>query len=204
MREIEPESFVVYHLDELEPAAREKAVEAIAAKLGGEWWDSSDIDDVSDVIRYTLANEFGTPGHGDYGVGDFPGIDGVTLDGWDLDGGGYLSLSGTLTRENAPRLPWTDGLVEVTLVGGRDYTSISVEIDEDEVDLMNLPDLGRNRADRVRFIGGEMGQAVRNAMSAALKSGRDEVAYRTSPEYAEGVIEANEYEFLEDGTPYFG
>lgn len=203
-RTITTDDFEVYQLDELEPVAREKAIEAIANKLGGDWWDSNDIDDVSDVIRYTLANEFGTPGHGNYGVGDFPGIDGVELDSWDMDRDGYVGLRGTLTRENAPRLPWQDGIVEVTLTAGRDYTSVSVDIDEDEVDLMNLPDLGHNRADRVRFIEGAMEQAVEHAMHAAIKSGRAEIEHKTSEEYAEGMIEANEYEFEADGTPYSG
>jgi hypothetical protein len=203
-RTIKTEDFEVFTLDELDENAREKAIEAISDKLAGDWWDSHDINDINDVIRYTLADEFGTPGRDQYGVADFPGVPGVELDGWDLDRGPYLELRGTLTPENAPSLPWEDGIVEVTLTPGREYTSISVDIDEDEVDLMNLPDLGHNRADRVRHIEGEMEQAIHNAMSAALKSGRDELEYKTGDENTVAVIEANEYEFEADGTPYFG
>lgn len=191
-RTIKTEDFDVYQLGELEEHAREKAIEAIAEKLGGDWWDSDDIDDVSDVIRYTLANEFGTPGHGDYGVADFPGIDGVKLDGWDLDRGSYVLLRGTLTRENAPRLPWTNGAVEVDLAAGRNGTSISVEFDTSLTD------------DDLELINDQIEDAVRAAMHAALKSGRKEMEYKTSAEYAKEAIEANGYEFLKDGTPYFG
>jgi hypothetical protein len=155
------------------------------------------------VIRYTLANEFGTPGHGDYGVGDFPGIDGVTLDGWDLDRGGYLSLSGALTRENAPRLPWTDGVVEIRLRARHEYTSIDVETDENDVDPHQERDLTVVR-EECRGLANAMERAVEYAVHAALKAGRAEVEYKTSAEYAESEIEANEREFLADGTPYFG
>lgn len=202
-RTIKTEDFDVYQLDELEPGAREKAVAAIAEKLGGDWWDSSDTEDITAVMTAEMGRALGTPEYETTAICDFQ-IPGVELEGWDLEQGSYVLLRGTLTRENAPRLPWEDGVVEVSLTDHRSYTSISVEVDEDEADLMNLPDLGHNRADRVRFIEGAMEEAVRNAMHAAIKSGRAEIAHKTSEKYAEGVIEANEYEFREDGTPYFG
>lgn len=205
MREIKPESFTVYTLDELSPSAREKAISAIAEKLGGAWWDSADIDDISDMIRYTLANAFGVPGHDNYGEADFPGIPGVELDGWDLDRGGSVALRGTLTRENAPRLPWADGIVEVrlTTVRSGNYTSVDIETDEDELDPANELDLTVAR-ERCGELADAMEEAIENAMHAALKSGREEMEYRTSVEYAEQEILANEREFLADGTPYFG
>jgi hypothetical protein len=96
MRTVTPEEFAVYTLDELEPGARRRAIEEVAGKLGGDWWDSADTDDISDVIRWTLAEKVGTFEIGDYGVGDFPGIPRVTLDGWDLDRGEHLGLTGVL------------------------------------------------------------------------------------------------------------
>jgi hypothetical protein len=190
MRTIKNEDSNVYTLDELEPDARERAIENVAEKLGGEWWESSDTDDISAVMRYTLANKLGTPGHGDWGVGDFPGIDGVELRSWDLDRGSYLGLKGTLTRENAPALPWSDGVIEVTLTEGRDYTSISVEFDDE----MATPD--------IELIEGQMDEAVRDAMHEAMRDGRAEMEYKTGPECAREDIEANEREFYEDGTLY--
>ena len=190
MREINPDSFTVYSLDELEPDARRKAIEGIAELLGGDWWDSSDIDDISDVIRYTLANKFGTPDHGKYGVGDFPGIDGVTLESWDLDRGSYVGLRGTLTRENAPALPWDDDIDSVSLTAGRDYTSISVEfIDDAEL-----------TSDDAQIVSDAMEQAVRDAMHEALRDGRAEMEYKTGEEWAEQV--ASDREFHADGTLY--
>ena len=192
MRTITPEPFELFTLAELEPSARGKAIAAIAERLSGAWWDSHDNDDISDVIRYALACEFGTPGHDAYGEGDFPGIPGVKLDGWSLDRGSCVVLTGTLTRDNAPRLPWVEGLVEVSLTAGRDSTSIVAEFD----DVLT--------ADDIELASDAMECAVRDAMHAALSSGRDEMEYKTGPEYAESLIEDNGYEFLADGTPWFG
>jgi hypothetical protein len=161
MREITPDAFTVYKLEELEPGAREKAIEGIAEKLGGAWWDQNDIDDISDVMRYTLASKFGTPDHGRWGEADFPGIPGVELGGWDLERGSYIGLRGTLTRENAPALPWVDRIVEVTLSEGRDYTSISVEYD----DMLTDGDGGAGDA---------MEDAIRSAMPEARRDGDEE------------------------------
>jgi hypothetical protein len=152
-------------------------------------------------MRYTLANKFGTPDHGKWGVSDFPGIDGVELKGWDLDRGSHLALRGTLTRENAPALPWEDGIIEVGLTGGHgDYTTIDVEVDDEEVDLLNLPDLGHNRADRVWAITGTMESAVEDAMHEAMRDGRAEMEHKTGPEWAEEV--ASDREFYADGSLY--
>jgi hypothetical protein len=201
MRQITPDTFAVYQLDELEPDAREKAIEGIAEKLGGDWWDSNDIDDIASVMVYTLANEFGTPEHGKWGVADFPGIDGVTLESWDLDRGSYVGLRGTLTRENAPALPWADGVVEVGLTSRRDYTEIDVVTDEDELDPEQERDLTVVR-EECKALADAVQAAVEAAMQAALRDGRAELEYKTGAEYAKGFIESNEYEFLEDGTLY--
>jgi len=201
MRQITPDEFTVYSLDELEPDAQEKAIEGIAEKLGGDWWDSSDIDDIASVMAYTLANEFDTPEHGKWGVADFPGIDGVTLESWDLDRGSYVGLRGTLTRENAPALPWADGVVEVGLTSRRDYTEIDVVTDEDELDPEQERDLTVVR-EECKALADTVQAAVEAAMQAALRDGRAELEYKTGAEYAKGFIESNEYEFLEDGTLY--
>lgn len=188
MRKITPDEFTVYTLDELEPGAREKAIEGITEKLGGDWWDSSDIDDISDVMRYTLANKFGTSNHGEWGVSDFPGIPGVELRGWDLDRADYVALSGTLDRENAPALPWVDGIEVVSLTEGRDFTMIVVEFDDTLTD------------DDVTLANDAMEEAIRDAMHEAKRDGRAEIEHKTGPEWAEEV--ASDREFLADGTFY--
>jgi len=190
MRTITADDFDVYTLDELEPEARLRAIGEVAEKLGSTWWDSNDNDDISDVMRYTLANQFGTPGHGDFGVGDFPGITGVTLQSWDLDRGNYIGLTGVLTRENAPALPWTDGVEQVALREGNEYTSIDVEFD----DTLAEPDM--------ELVNDQMTEAITDAMHEALRDGRAEMEYKTGEEYAAGFIEGNGLEFLEDGTQY--
>jgi hypothetical protein len=190
MRKITPDSFEVYTLDELEPAAREKAVEGIAEKLGGDWWDSSDVEDVSDVLVYTLAEQFGTPGREKYGVGDFPGIPGVELRSWDLDRADYAALSGTLDRENAPALPWAAGIEVVSLTEGRDFTMIVVEFDDTLTD------------DDVTLANDAMEEAIHNAIHEAKRYGRAEIEHKTGAEWAEEV--ASGYEFHADGTLYVG
>jgi hypothetical protein len=201
MRVINPDEFTVYGLDELDADAQQKAIEHVAAKLGDDWWDSHDIQDITDVMMYALADELGAPNLGEWGVADYPGIDGVDPDGWDLDRGSYLGLKGTLTRENAPKLPWQPGLVEVLLSTGRDYTTVDVQWDEDERDPEQERDLTVVR-EECKMLADAMEQAVERAMGAALAAGRKELEYKTSEEYARETIEANGYEFLEDGTMY--
>lgn len=204
MRKITPDSFEVYALDELEPAAREKAIEGIAEKLGGVWWDSDDIDDISGVLVYTLAEQFGAPGREKYDVGDFPGIDGIELVGWDLDRGSYLAARGTLTRENAPALPWAPGITQVTLSDGRGgYTVIDVETDEDDLDPYSELDVTVAR-DQCRELADVVEAAVEAAIQEALTAGRAEVDHKSSAEYAEDYILGGDYEFQADGTLYSG
>jgi hypothetical protein len=201
MRTVTPEEFAVYKLDELEPDARQRAIEGVAGKLGGDWWDSADTDDISDVIRWTLAEKFGTPGYDQYGVGDFPGIPGVTLAEWDLERSEHLGLTGVLDRENAPALPWAAGVEDVVLSSARYGTDIDVRWDEDALDPDQERDLTVVRAECLEQAGA-VRAAVETAISEAISAGRAEMEYKTSAEYAKQWIEANETEFLADGTLY--
>jgi hypothetical protein len=199
MREIKPDAFMVYHLDELEPAAREKAIEDMAARLGGEWWDQDDNDDIRDVMVYMLAGQLRSPGWDKYGAGDFPGINGVTMASWDLDRGQSLGLRGVLTRENAPALPWAAGVTQVELSTNWGGTTIDVEWDEDALDPDQQQDLTVVR-EQCQQQAVRVEEAVEAAIEAALAAGIKEAEYKGSAEYAEEHIEANGHEFLADGT----
>lgn len=215
MREIK---LTVYKLDELEPDAQQRAIELVAEKLGGEWWDESDNDDIADVIRYTLAHGFGTPGLGDWGVGDFPGIDGVELVGWDLGRSDYIALKGYLTRKNAPGLPWSDAVDSVTLEELREGTDVQVVMSEDDSDEEAYePDTYTDNIDGHSYLinvkpqvhardcakcAEVVKEAVEDAMHEARRDGRKEIGYKSSEEYAKDDIEANEREFYEDGSLY--
>lgn len=72
----------VYPFDELSEEAQAAAVKAVQEKLSGSWWDTSDTEDIGNTIAYAFAGELGTPGVEDHGPADFPGISGVTLEGW--------------------------------------------------------------------------------------------------------------------------
>lgn len=184
---------VVYTFAELSDAAKEKAIETIREKLGGEWWDSHDIEDIGDVILHSLAQELGTPNAEQFGCGDYPGIPAVTVIGWDAEGGGSLVLDGYLDRDNAPKLPWTPGILGIALTSRRsDHSSIHVECTD-------LEDDGFLPASQVEC--DVIEQATRNVISAALKAGQDEVEYKTGEEYAKDWVENNDHhEYSQDGT----
>ena len=211
MREIVTHT-TVYKLDELSDDAQQKAIDGIRERLGGAWWDSSDNDDIRDTMQYALAENFGTPGRQQYGIADYPGIPGVSIDGWDLDRGQSLVLAGTLDRANAPKLPWVDGIGAVKLEARRDHTYITVEDDEPECtcpdSTFGWPQLHQSGCptvtpssvtDAQRF---GLKEAVLDVIRAAWRAGEQEMEYKTSSEYAREWIEANETEFTEDGSLY--
>lgn len=116
-----------YKYEELSDDAKQTAVETIAGKLAGDWWDENDIERVSETILYKLAEIFRSPGWDTFGAGDFPGITGVTLDGWDLERGAHVLVRGHLDRDNAPGLPWTDSVGGVTLTSHNYGTTVDAE-----------------------------------------------------------------------------
>jgi hypothetical protein len=189
MREI-TNSFKVYQLDELEPSSRQRAIDTVRERLAGDWWDQDNIEDIGNTITYAFAERLAAPGWDTYGEADFPGIDGVTQDGWDLGRGQYVLFRGTLTRENAPALPWTDDVFAVHLERDRDHTHVWVAAEDIEGEQMSTA--------------GRMKDAVSAAMYEALKAGERQLEHLGSEENALGDIEANEREFHEDGRLYNG
>jgi hypothetical protein len=205
MREI---TTTVHTFDELSETAQQTAVAAIAEKLGGAWWDSNDVDDVRDEMARTLAAQLGTPGHDKHGAADFPGIDGVELVGWSLDRGGEIAVTGTLTRETAPSLPWTDSIEQVDLKGDRVTLVTVVEADRCTCSDVN-PWVGHD--DGCLYLTphptaetdeAAMEQAVHAALSTAWTAGEQAAEYKSSDEAAREWIESSAPEFTEDGTPY--
>lgn len=182
----------VYKLGELSEAAKVKAIENVAAKLGGDWWDQNDIDQVSETMIYTLAGELLTPGWNTYGEGDFPGIPEVKVTGWDVERGQFLSLTGSLTRETAPSLPWHPGMGRVTLAALRHGTRVEVEWD----------DTAGYTKEWISTATRDMILAAEAAITAAWTAGRDQAEYMSGTEYAAEWIEANEPEFTEAGELY--
>ncbi len=199
----------VYRFDELTDTAKERAVDVIREKLGGDWWDSVDLDDVQDAMVYTLAEELRAPGWDTYGVGDFPGIDGVQVDGWDIERHQSLALSGTLTRDNAPALPWVDGIEQVELTGHRsDATSVNLVDADPECTCSpdtylqphdeGCPSLLDNPATEQQRV--TLEEAVRDAIRAAWSAGESEGEYKSGEERAREV--ADDHEFTDEGELY--
>lgn len=201
----------VYKFAELSETAQTRAIEAIREKLDSDWWDQSDNEDVAACMVYELAGELHYPGHDTYGTITFPGIEGVTLDGWSLGRHQSLAASGRLDRVNAPALPWVDGIEHVELAGHRsDATTVTV-VDADP-DCTCSPDhylqphdegcpslVASPATDEQR---NALEQAVRDALSAAWTAGERAAEHKTGEQYAREQIEANEYEFTEDGELY--
>jgi hypothetical protein len=200
-------STTVYEFSELSETAQTRAVEVIREKLGGAWWDQADNDDVAACMVYELAGLLHSPGYDTKGAADFPGIEGVSLDGWSVDRHQSLAVSGRLDRENAPALPWLSGLDHVTLIGHRqDSTTVDVVVNDE---CSCLADDGDPHAEdclagvSLDLVGHEdLINAVRGALSKAWTAGEKEAEYKTSEAYARELIEANAYEFTEDGELY--
>lgn len=223
-----------FKYEELSDNAKQTAVETVAGKLGGEWWDSNDSDRVSEAITYKLAEIFQSPEWDTTGEGDFPGIDGITMSGWNLDRGSYILASGTVTRENAPGLPWSDSIAYAILSDQRSYVQIDValgdiaftcatcgqdalweagiddgprhiiqvpggNVDDDATDADHKPVRANGFPDRERARN-EFKQTLSEALDAALTAGRAEAEFIGSEENARDSIEANYYDFNEDGS----
>lgn len=175
----------LYTFGELTQQAQQKAVEDVRDKLNSDWWDEHSNQQLRETIVYCLADWLRSPGYDKYGEGDFPGIDGVELIGWDLERGESLEFKGKLDRDNAPFLPWIDGLHTVQLGEDGTHSSVYVEADED-IDTTLMRD------------------AVDNAISAAWHAGRRQMDYMESEEHARDYIEGTEPEFTVDGNLYTG
>src|SRR2546421_11128720 len=112
-------SVTVYAFDELEPDAQERAVQHVGEREAARGWDCDDLELIESTMVYTLAGMLKAPGWDTCGEVDFPGIDRVKVCEWDLDRGQVLALSGWLDRDNAPGLPWVDGIESVQLTAIR-------------------------------------------------------------------------------------
>jgi hypothetical protein len=204
----------VFTFDELTEEAQAKAVEVVREWLAGPGWDDDDNDAVKNAMVWELAAKLGTPGVHEHGEADFPGIDGVRCDGWSLDRGRLLLLSGALTRDNAPSLPWVEGIAQVELeVHQSDRLMVTVvdadpdctcgdvdpwvsSHDEDCPTAQPCPVTDAQR--------GALERAVRDLISEAWMAGEKEAEGRTSEEFARDEIDAQGYEFTADGQLYAG
>ena len=202
-------SVTVYQLDELTEEAQQKAIDDIRDKLAGRWWDEYDNEAISEVIVATLGASLGTPGWEKYGVSDFPGIPNVSVTSWNLDSR-EVAVSGTLYRDNAPGLPWVDGIDSLSLDGRRDTR---IDIVDGEPECTCPPESPWNESHTPECASltpppatdaqrAALEDAVRDAIHEALKAGQAEYDYKTSEEYAKDQIKANGYEFTEAGEFY--
>src|SRR5207253_1177681 len=110
----------------------------------------------------------------------------------------YLRFKGTLTRENAPGLPWVDGCDYVLL--GDPHRDGVPDVSPEIQDWDTFEDLNSDYRKAVD----KLDDAVQAAIRDAWKAGRVELDYLEGEEYTIDMIEANEYEFTIDGKFYGG
>lgn len=173
-----------YKFAELSDEAKVAAVEVVAGKLGGDWFGSFDRECVSESIMYGLAVALNSPGWARFSEGDFPGVAGVKLTGWDVGRAEEVLFDGFLDRVNAPALPWAESIRGVYLADERYGTSVGVEMDDDG------PEILRDA----------MQEAVRFALGRALSAGRSQFEFFGSEENAREWIDSNDPDFREDGS----
>lgn len=177
-----------YTFADLSEDAKLKALETIAGKLSGDWFDDGNREDIAATIVMSLAVDIAFPGHEKYGEGDFPGIDGVKLESWDADRA-EAGFHGTLTRENAPGLDWPEDVYALDL-DARRYggTTITVELEEDVEETAD-----------VTAVADAFKQTVREKIQGAATAGQRQAEYIGSEENAQEHIDGNDPEFTEDG-----
>lgn len=170
----------------------ENAFEQALANLDAMLWeDGANRESVGEVIAFKFGEKVGDPAQAQYGPGDYPGVPGVQLTAWELERGAFVALDGTLTRENAPALPWNDWIEEVRLLSAsRMGTVISVE-ESDTTPYHGSPEL--------TVLLAAMEEAVQDALGEALSAGQKEAEYRAGEENLLELAEANEWLFTEHG-----
>jgi hypothetical protein len=179
--------YFTYKFEELSEEAQANALENVALKMTGDWWDSADTEDIEDLIVYTLAATFKTPGWDTYGVSDFPGIPNVTVQAWDCDRAQSLELRGTLDKTNAPALPWVGDLTSVELRNPDMWRHVQAIVNDDE------------EAESSEADARTLEEAVKDAMNEAIAAGTKEIEYKGSQEYAKDWVEGNEPDFYKNG-----
>jgi hypothetical protein len=201
-------SVTVYTFDELEPTAQERAVQQVQEREAVREWDCADLEMIESTMVYALAGRLKAPGWDIYGELDFPGIDRVKVHEWNLDRSQLLALSGWLDRDNAPGLPWVDGIESVQLTAIR-RSGTEIDVVTSEPDCTCSADTWRHEPDCAP-VGSSIASAhmsalrdaVTDAIHAAWVAGRDELEYRSSPEYARDRAQNDGFEFTVDGELY--
>jgi hypothetical protein len=180
---------ISFSFGELSDVAKGAAVAQVLERNASREWDSFDVDNARDLMVYTMAEKFQSPGWDKFGVGDFPGIVNVEIPAFDLDRQ-WIGAEGTLTRENAPSLPWVDAIDSVTMEAPHrvDATVVNVHESDEGAELTGA------QSDA-------MEEAVTDALHAAITAATTEQEYQAGEEKAREDAE-NEYQFTADGSIY--
>lgn len=193
MRKITVESFEVYELDELMPSARTRALDTLVEARSQLWQGPvRGEEQTARAIMLAFGREVDCNRMAGFDRSDFPGVEGVTVDGWDFQNAPSVALDGRLTRENAPDLPWVPGIPWVELESHGVY-----RLNATTVTLAPGVSIGNNVARK------EMEQAVYAALGRAESAGLAAVQRLTTRAAVAEQAAMAGLEFLRDGTLYF-
>ena len=165
----------LYTLEELESEAREVAMDEVRERFCDHWVDEVML---ADAIREAWAFALAEDGAGQ---GSRPDLEDMVT-GWDIHTSS-IDIVGTLTPDNAPKLPWPDFIPSIDWerngywVDGRDP-----ENQEEAEAYTNLV------------------LAMEAARDSAIEAGESELEYRYSNEGVAEMIEANPMLFDEHGN----
>jgi hypothetical protein len=178
----------VYTFAELDPAAQQRAVNALVDQRAGKDYADGEREEIEQTIIFNLARALGTPGWMEHSEEDFPGVPSVELVAWRVNWGPFVAFKGLLTRANAPALPWIDGVDAVMLDHhGGDTTNVGV--------------LGGESPDEVR----PLHDAAFAAINAARDAGERQHEWLMGEEKARHDCEDDpEWLYHADGKRYAG
>lgn len=168
-----------------------RAFEAACQAIVQATWEDSTKESINEDMVYAFAEQIGEPDREKYGEADYPGVPGVKLEGWDLDRGQHVAMSGTLTRENAPALPWHESISEVALRSVRHGTDLWPRESDEAIDFDLAIVVQAKEA---------LEQAVQDALNEALAAGNRAEDSSREEEYLLDLAAANEWEFTETGS----
>ena len=187
MREITTTT-TLYSYYELSEEAQERAIED-RRSLVARTFDTDEQEMVGDAIRYVLATRLETPG---WDVGEVPEIPGLKIVAWDIERF-QMKLDGTLTRDNAPALPWPADCWGARLgATNRTWTDLWLRDEETGERTEWMADYDREDVEAFK-------EALADAIHLALVAGRDEYEYLTGVELAQEWCEDAGEVFTEDG-----
>ena len=170
-------TLTTYSFSELSEDAQEKAIDKHAQFLN----EVMDSDEIAEVMNWKLAELAGYPNIND--MEECP----LKVYDWDISysQGSHVGIKGGATREECPNLAWPEGSISVSL-SYHNYYRQQVTLYDMEGE--ELDDVSEDFKDSIYSLSQDL-----------MRAGYTEIEYQTSRESVIESIEANGYDFHENG-----